>query len=194
MVEPVMPPMDRSDAELFEHWRRGDATAFAALVRRWQQPMARFLAHLLGPTDLVQDLCQEVFLRVYHAQSRYREAGTFSTWLYRIALNVARDAGRRRKHQPVPLANGDLAEHAPSPEAVCVRRELAQLVARAVAELPEPLRLVLVLRHYQDMNFEDIARLTATPASTLKSRFAAALARLRDRLHQLGCDQEDLPP
>jgi RNA polymerase sigma-70 factor (ECF subfamily) len=194
MVEPVMPPMDRSDAELIEHWRRGEPDAFAALVRRWQQPVARFLAHLAGQSDVVPDLCQEVFLRVYHARHRYREEGTFATWLYRIALNVARDAGRRRKHQPLPLANGDLAAHAPSAESVCARRELTQLVARAVAELPEPLRLVLVLRHYQDMNFEDIARLTATPASTLKSRFAAALARLRDRLHQLGCDQEDLPP
>jgi RNA polymerase sigma-70 factor (ECF subfamily) len=186
--------MDRSDTELIEHWRQGDPAAFAALVRRWQQPMARFLTHLLGPTELVQDLCQEVFLRVYHARSRYRESGTFSTWLHRIALNVARDAGRRRKRDPLPLANGDLPSHAPSPETVCIRRELAELVARAVAELPEPLRLVLVLRHYQEMSFEDIARLKATPASTLKSRFAAALVRLRDRLHQCGCNHEDLPP
>src|SRR5262249_6417639 len=161
--------------ELVERWQRGEATAFAGLVRRWQQPVARFLTHLVGQAELVQDLCQEVFLRVYHARPQYRESGAFSTWLYRIALNVARDAGRRRRREPAPLSTGDVVAPAPSPAAVCEQRELAGLVARAVAELPEPLRLVLVLRHYQDLSFEEIARLTATPPSTLKSRFAAAL-------------------
>jgi RNA polymerase sigma-70 factor (ECF subfamily) len=186
--------MDRSDAELIEHWQRGEATAFAALVHRWQQPVARFLAHLLGPSGPVQDLCQEVFLRVYNARPNYRESGTFATWLYRIALNVARDAGRRRRREPLPLTNGDLKGHAPAPDAVCEQRELTRIVSRAVAELPESLRLVLVLRHYEGMSFEDIARLTATPASTLKSRFGAALARLRQRLPQLGYAPEDHHP
>ena len=71
------------------------------------------------------------------------------------------------------------------------QQELAGLVARAVAELPEPLRLVLVLRHYESLSFEEIARLTETPASTLKSRFAVALQRLRERLHYLDFDHED---
>jgi RNA polymerase sigma-70 factor (ECF subfamily) len=184
--------MHGSDADLIVRWQQGDAAAFAALVRRWQQPVGRFLARLAGPSDLVDDLCQEVFLRVYEAAGRYRETGAFSTWLYRIALNVARDAGRRRRHQPVPLDGPDPAGAGPSPEAVCARQELARLVARAVAELPDPLREVLVLRHYEDLSFEEIARLTGTPASTLKSRFAAALQRLRHRLPQLGCQQEDL--
>jgi RNA polymerase sigma-70 factor (ECF subfamily) len=193
-VKPGDTPMDLHDAELIARWRRGDAAAFAGLVRRWQQPVARFLTHLVGRTELAQDLCQEVFLRVYNARPQYCESGAFSTWLYRIALNVARDAGRRRRHEPAPLGNGEVVGPAPSPAAVCEQRELAGLVARAVAELPEPLRLVLVLRHYEGLSFEQIARLTATPASTLKSRFAAALARLRDRLRPLGDDREDPHP
>jgi RNA polymerase sigma-70 factor (ECF subfamily) len=180
--------MDVSDAELIMHWQQGEQHAFATLVQRWEQPVARFLCHLLGRAEQVPDLCQEVFLRLYHALPRYREAGTFSTWLYRIALNVARDAGRRRRREPVPLANGDLAGPALTPAAACEQRELTGLVARAVADLPEPLRLVLVLRHYEEMRFEDIARLTGTPASTLKSRFTAALTRLRERLHHLSSD------
>jgi RNA polymerase sigma-70 factor (ECF subfamily) len=180
--------MDVNDADLIGQWQQGEAEAFTVLVRRWQQPVARFLTHLVGRAEQVPDLCQEVFLRLYHALPRYREAGTFSTWLYRIALNVARDAGRRRRREPVPLGNGEPAAHALSPAAACERRELARLVAREVAELPEPLRLVLVLRHYEQMPFEEIARLTGTPASTLKSRFTAALARLRNRLHHLNYD------
>jgi RNA polymerase sigma-70 factor (ECF subfamily) len=184
--------MHGSDADLIARWQQGDAAAFAALVRRWQQPVGRFLARLVGPTDQVHDLCQEVFLRVYESSGGYRETGAFSTWLYRIALNVARDAGRRRRREPGALDGADPVAAGPAPEAACARQELARLVARAVAELPEPLREVLVLRHYEDMSFEQIARLTGTPASTLKSRFAAALDRLRRRLPQLGCHQEDL--
>jgi RNA polymerase sigma-70 factor (ECF subfamily) len=186
--------MDDSDAVLVERWRRGDRTAFASLVRRWQQPMARFFTHLVGRAELVPDLCQEVFLRAYHAQALYRECGSFSGWLYRIALNVARDAARRRRREPAILENGELVADAPAPDAICERRELARLVAQAVAELPEPLRLVLVLRHYEDLNFEEIARLTGIPASTLKSRFGVALSRLRGRLQQLGCAPEDTYP
>jgi RNA polymerase sigma-70 factor (ECF subfamily) len=178
--------MGQHDAELIQRWRRGDVTAFEALVRRWQQPIARFLGHYLGRADLVPDLCQEVFLRLYHAGPRYQENGAFAAWLYRVALNVARDAGRRRRREPVPLDDQERAADMASAEAVCEQHELAQLIAQALAELPEPLRLVLVLRHYEGMNFEQIVRLTGTPASTLKSRFAAALRRLRERLQQLG--------
>jgi RNA polymerase sigma-70 factor (ECF subfamily) len=186
--------MDRGDAELIAQWQRGDTTAFAALVRRWQQPMARFLARLFGRPEPVADLCQEVFLRLYQAGPRYRETGAFSTWLYRIALNVARDAGRRRRREPHSLANGELLGHEPAPDAVCERRETSRIVSRAVAELPEPQRLALVLRHYEEMSFENIARLTGTPASTWKSRFAAALAQLRDRLHAVGRGHEEHHP
>jgi RNA polymerase sigma-70 factor (ECF subfamily) len=161
-------------------------------VRRWQQPVARFLARLVGRPDLAEDLCQEVFLRVYLAGPRYRATGAFSTWLYRIALNLARDAGRRRRHQPQPLADSEPAGNAIAAEVFCVQRELTEVIAHAVAELPPPLREALVLRHYEGMSFEEMARLLEVPASTLKSRFAAALGRLRVRLQQLGWNHEEI--
>src|SRR5206468_2985465 len=113
-------------------------------------------------------------------------------WLYRIALNVARDAARRRR--PVVAAAPDLADPSPDAGQVAVRREVSEAVARAVAELPEALRVVLVLRHDEGLSFEDIARLTGTPASTLKSRFATALQRLRVRLRELGLGPEEDTP
>jgi RNA polymerase sigma-70 factor (ECF subfamily) len=186
--------MSAHDAELIQRWQDGDIRAFEELVRQWQQPIARFLSRLVVPADTAGDLCQEVFLRLYQAGPRYRENGAFASWLYRIALNLARDARRRRKHQPWPLAAPQVPDRTPSAETVCQERELAQAVALALAELPEPLRVVLVLRHYEGMSFEDIARLTHTPASTLKSRFAAALARLRVRLHELGWGPEETAP
>jgi RNA polymerase sigma-70 factor (ECF subfamily) len=166
-------------------WRNGDAAAFETLVRRWQQPLARFLFHLVGRHDLLPDLCQEVFLRVYEHRTRYRETGAFAPWLYRIALNVGRDALRRRRKEPRRLGDEERAGAEPSPDANCERTESDRIIARTVAELPEPLRLVLVLRHYDEMSFEDIARLLGAPASTIKSRFSAALRRLRERLRPL---------
>ncbi len=90
----------QDDADLMRRWQQGDAGAFVDLTRRWQQPMARFLSRLVGQPDQVADLCQEVFLRFYLKGPRYRENGTFSTWLYQIALNAARDAGRRARRTP----------------------------------------------------------------------------------------------
>jgi RNA polymerase sigma-70 factor (ECF subfamily) len=185
--------MERDDANLMRRWQSGDAAAFEALVRRWEQPVARFLARLAYRPDRVADLCQEVFLRVYLAGPRYRETGAFSTWLYQIALNVARDAGRRRRHEPEPLSEQDAPAAPPLAEAICERHELAEQLDQLIGELPPPLREVLVLRHYEGLPFEHIGRVLGVPASTLKSRFALALARLRVRLRQRGWSPEETP-
>jgi RNA polymerase sigma-70 factor, ECF subfamily len=166
---------------LIQRWQTGDAAAFAALVRYWQQPMARFLARVTGSDAHVPDLCQEVFLRLHLARTRYRDTGQFSSWLYRIAVNVARDALRRtRPVQP-------LGSHEPESKALAAdlwheQHELAAAVREALAELPPAAREVLVLRHYEEMSFAEMARVLDVPESTLKSRFAAALRRLRERL------------
>ena len=185
--------MGQPDAELVRRWQGGDAVAFEALVRRWQEPVARFLTRLVGPHGPVADLCQDTFLRAYLAGPRYRDNGSFSTWLFQIALNAARDHGRRSARRPQPLPGSELPVPADA-EDQCQRRELAEAVARAVAELPPPLREVLALRHDRGMSFEEMGRLLHTPASTLKSRFAAALHRLRDRLHELGWSFEETAP
>jgi RNA polymerase sigma-70 factor (ECF subfamily) len=192
-MEPGENFMATDETELIRRWQGGDPSAFAALVRRWQQPMARFLSHLVQRPEVVADLCQEVFLRAYQAGPRYRENGRFSSWLYAIALNLARDAGRR-KRETKSLGEEELVGTAPSPASSCEQQELAGIVRKAVAELPEPLRVVLVLRHYEGMSFEEISRLLKAPASTIKSRFAAALGRLRERLKDLGRDAEESKP
>jgi RNA polymerase sigma-70 factor (ECF subfamily) len=185
--------MGQHDAELIQRWQGGDLIAFEELVRRWEQPIARFLARQLGRTDLAADLCQEVFLRVYRTGPKYRESGAFSSWLYRITLNLARDAARRRR-EPHLLSLDEPAAHELSTEKRCEQQELAECVAQALASLPPPLREVLVLRHYEGMNFEQIARLLGAPASTLKSRFAVALDRMRTYLEQQGWNHKESEP
>src|SRR2546422_624644 len=160
--------MAPDDADLMKRWQRGEASAFEALVHRWQEPVARFVARLVGPAGSVQDLCQEIFLRFYLAGSRYRENGAFASWLYQIALNVVRDAVRRRR-EPLPLPDPEALIEAGLLDSLVEQRELAQVLQQALAELPAPLREVLVLRHYENMGFEQMSRVLAVPASTLKS-------------------------
>ncbi|MFO0808763.1 MAG: sigma-70 family RNA polymerase sigma factor [Gemmataceae bacterium] len=179
--------MGDEDADRMGRWQSGDADAFAELVARWQRPIARFLARLVD-ADRVPDLTQDVFVRVLRAAPRYRPTARFSTWLFQIAVNVARDAGRRKRFEAAPLGDDTACDDDTE------QRDLASAVAAAVAELPQPLREVVALRHDQGMNFEDMARLLGTPASTLKSRFAVALGRLRVRLHAMGYSPEESAP
>jgi RNA polymerase sigma-70 factor (ECF subfamily) len=180
-------PGPTPDPDLIRRWQRGERSAFEGIVRLYQEPVGRFLARLTGSAELAADLTQELFLRVYRSAGRYRDDGRVATWLYQIAVNLARDAARRSARRPaVPF---DAEPPAPA-ECPCEDRERAELVAAALAGLPSPLREVVVLRHYEEMSFEAMAKLLGTPASTLKSRFAVALRQLQDRLANTGLAPE----
>jgi RNA polymerase sigma-70 factor (ECF subfamily) len=175
--------MSDADSEMVGRWSRGDEAAFADMVRRWEQPLARFLGRLTDANQ-VPDLLQETFLRVHRARLRYCENGHFSAWLFQIAVNVARDSGRRRP-SPESLDCEPVCD-AESAASLLERREESDALLRAVADLPMELREVLALRHDAGLSFEEMARRLNVPASTLKSRFAAALRRLRERLSDPG--------
>lgn len=183
--------MPHNDSELVECWQRGDPGAFEAIVRRWETPMGRFLSRMVGNAEDAKDLAQEVFLRVHQARENYRENGAFQVWLYRIALNAVRDAARRNRRTPNPIEDCDKEFQQDSPEAESQHKELTDAVERAIASLPDTLREVLVLRHYEEMSFAEMSRLLKTPESTLKSRFSLALLRVRDRLRERGFLFED---
>lgn len=176
------------DAGLIARWQRGDRAAFEQLVREWHPRVGRFLVRLTGCPELARDLSQEVFLRVYLAVGKYRDNGHFSTWLFQVALNQFRDAARKSARRPaVALPEAELPTEAPSFE----DRERIAVIAEALQELAPALREVVVLRHYEDLNFEAMARLLGTPASTLKSRFAVAMTQLRERLTARGLAPEE---
>jgi RNA polymerase sigma-70 factor (ECF subfamily) len=180
------------DSELIRNWQTGGHQAFAALVRRWQGPIGRFLYHLVRRKETVGDLSQEVFLRVFQARNRYRDNGNFSAWLYQIAVNVVRSDGRKKQQRGLLSLEGEqIKVSLPSPLGVCEQQEVCSAVSQAVDELPEPLRLVVVLRHYQELNFEEMSRILHIPASTLKSRFASALRHLRQSLASLERNTEE---
>ncbi len=169
------------DGERMRRWSAGDRSAFEEIVRAWERPVGRFLIRLTRNPELAGDLTQEVFLRVYLKGANYTHGGTFKTWLYQIALNLARDAARRqsrRNHQTLLPTVHPAVEAEPAFDV----RQQAEVVNAALAELPDPLREVVILRHYEDLNFEAMARLLGVPATTLKSRFAVAMKKLEELL------------
>ncbi|HWA99664.1 MAG TPA: sigma-70 family RNA polymerase sigma factor [Pirellulales bacterium] len=181
-----------TDQQLMELSQRGDAAAFAEIVTRWQAPVARLVAQLLGPRIDVEDLCQEVFVRVLRARDRYRPSHAFSTWMYRIALNVARDFRRRQARRPQTCtASQDLPAPAlPAIEALA-RNEEERAVAAALAALPDDLREILVLKHFGHLSAVDIGLVMNLPPSTVKSRLQAALKRLRGELLRRGLSHSE---
>lgn len=178
--------MSESDHELMRRIRRGDAAAFETLVCRWQRPVCRVLARYASRNGEVEDLSQEVFLGVYGARDRYGASGAFSTWLFRIVLNVARSAYRRRRREGQVLDPEQPVSSAATAHQAVERQERGRAVEEAVAALPPRLREVLVLKQFAELTFAEVAQVTGLPTSTVKSRARAALDRLRVELKRRG--------
>jgi RNA polymerase sigma-70 factor (ECF subfamily) len=183
-----------TDHDLMRRTAEGDGEAFAMLVRRWEGRVTRMLLPLVPCRNELEDVRQEVFVRVLTASGRYQACGEFSTWLFRIALNLARDQARRRKHRPQGLANDPCGDNGHAPPQEALRRELLETVSAALEALPSELREALALKHYAELSFAQMAEVLGEPASTLKSRVAAAHRRLRSELARRGVRDVEVEP
>jgi RNA polymerase sigma-70 factor (ECF subfamily) len=167
---------------------RDDAQAFARLVSRWEKPIQRLCLRMLRDEHRAEDMAQEVFSRLFARRRQYEVAGRFSTYLWRIALNICHDEIRRNlRRNEFPLEGGSEDFPAlvdrdctpePGPDARLVERERAAAVGEALGRLSEPYRVVVVLRHYEGLKFREIADILALPVGTVKSRMAEALNQL----------------
>jgi RNA polymerase sigma-70 factor, ECF subfamily len=172
--------------------RHDDVEAFAELVRRWERPIQGLGVRLTGDPWLGQDLAQDAFARLFARRKSYQPNGTFSTYLWRIAVNLCHDHWRRQKIRMVSW-DDDGAETAiwetlpspePGPDATAMQAETNESVRRALRCLPETHRLVVVLRHYENLKFREIAQVLGIPEGTVKSRMADALTQLQRLLQQ----------
>ena len=186
--------MGESDHELMRRIQGGDTNAFEQLAHRWERPVRRLLTQFAGQNGEVDDMSQEVFLQVYSARHRYRPRGEFSTWLYRIALNVARYTHRRRRRQWQSLADDHTVSPAESADQALGRQEIRQRLEEAMSALPARLREVLLLKQFSELTFAQISRVTGLPASTVRLRVRAALDRLRVELKRRGISEQELDP
>jgi RNA polymerase sigma-70 factor (ECF subfamily) len=174
-----------------------DPQAFARLVERWQKPIQRLCLRMLGDVHRAEDLTQEAFVRVFARRKDYEPVGRFSTFLWRIALNLCYDELRKinRRGESSLEDNADergelhfMADGA-APDLRLVEDERAETVRRALLQLPEPYRVVVVLRHYEGLKFREIGEVLDIPEGTVKSRMVEALNQLSRALKPLMSDE-----
>ena len=187
--------MPTTDDQLVALAAGGDTDAFNQLVVRWERPIYALAYRVLGQEDDARDVCQEAFLRAFRAIRGFKGQAKFSSWLYRIALNLCRDWIRRERRvtmvAPPADAETDPLEGLADPdsfaaEEAVVRRELGRAVGRVMAGLPQEQRTAIVLKEYHGLTFQEIADLQGCPLSTVKTRVYQGLAALRGRLERGG--------
>ncbi len=184
----------QTDTELVALATGGDTESFNQLILRWERPIFALAYRVIGREEDARDVCQETFLRAYRALPGFKGDAQFSSWIYRIALNLCRDWMRKQRRTPVMQAPegvdiSDLAaEHGPveSIEDLVGRRRLTASVEKAMRLLPEEQRTTIVLKEYHGMTFQEIAELQGCPLSTVKTRLYQGLSVLRRHLERSG--------
>ena len=188
--------MASTDEELVARSMGGDLDSFNQLVLRWERPIYALAYRVIGREEDARDVCQETFLRAFRALGGFKGQAKFSSWLYRITLNLCRDWIRRERRQPlaqtpegvdlVELAGE--AEDTESIEELVARKEIGAAVAKAMALLPEEQRTAIVLKEYHGLTFQEIADMLDCPLSTVKTRLYQGLTVLRKQLELAGVE------
>lgn len=174
-----------ADAALMARVKQGDREAFGTLVDRYKDQIVNYLARLTGSTDRAHDLAQETFLRLYRTAGRYEERGQLPALIYRIATNLVRSEERRARR--VRFFSFDFNSHdrrdaRPGPQAGLLRDEATERVSEALAALPLPFRVPLVLHEIEGWSVPEIAASIEVPEGTVKSRISRAKDKLRETL------------
>lgn len=183
------------DQELVERVQSGDKSAFDVLVGKYQHKIVSLITRYVSDHAEAMDVAQEAFIKAYRAIGRFRGDSAFYTWLYRIAINTAKNhlvAQSRRPPQTDVDAqdaeqfqvNSRLKEQ-DSPEHNALRAEIEQTIHQAIADLPEDLRVAITLREFDGMSYEDIAKTMDCPIGTVRSRIFRAREAIDARLRPL---------
>ena len=183
-----------TDGELIETAISGREDSFEELVRRYQRPITNYVYRMLSDYDAALDVTQEVFIKVYNSLARYSSDYKFSTWLYRIAHNAAIDYMRRNSvsQQSIETENADgsyqlqIESPRPNPEQERERSEWRTEIETVVKCLPTVYRELIMLRHAQDLSYDEIAEIMGLPMGTVKSSLHRARKELAGHLENLG--------
>lgn len=184
------------DAELVARVQNGDKQAFDLLVLKYQRKIMRLLSRMIRDPAETEDVAQEAFIKAYRALPQFRGDSAFYTWLYRIAINTARNWLATNKRRPQSYSSFEseegetfdetenLTDHS-TPESELASREIAQTVNKAIEDLPEELRSAIVMREIDGMTYEDIAQSMNCPIGTVRSRIFRAREAIATRLRPI---------
>jgi RNA polymerase sigma-70 factor (ECF subfamily) len=181
---------DTEDVRLMALVGRGDTAALEELIERHQALVAGTIARMLGSNSDVEDIAQQVFIRVWKSAGRYVARAKFTTWLLKITRNlVFNELRRSKRHAQVSLQSEEGAQEIPvedeatlTPDASLLETELKQAIESAIAQLPESQRMALILRRYEEMNYEQIGEILDLSVPAVKSVLFRARTELRERL------------
>ena len=190
--------MARTDVQLMLDVQAGDEESFELLLRKYRTPVVNFLYRMVRDSAAAEDLAQEVFLRVYRARERYAPSAKFTTWMFRIATNLALNALRDNQYrkaeisldQPVETNEGeqpplDVPDRQPTAEQQLIARTRTEMIRQAVCVLPEKQRAAVLLHKYQELDYGEIAKILGCSESALKSLLFRAYETLRVQLEPL---------
>ncbi len=186
----------RDDSAIIERCKEGDITAFDELVGRYEKQVYNFAYRMTGNYDDASDIASEAFIKVYNAIDTFRGEANFSTWLFRIVTNLYLDERKRSKaHLNVPLdeyidleessVTRQIEDPSPGPQELLEAGERAEVLARAIYDLPDYQRVMVLLFHTQGKSYEEIAEITELPIGTVKSRLNRARLALREKLEPI---------
>jgi RNA polymerase sigma-70 factor, ECF subfamily len=196
--------MVRTDVQLMLDVKAGDEQSFELLLQRFRSPLVNFLYRMVRNREQAEDLAQEVFLRVYRARGDYVPSAKFTTWLFRIATNLALNSMRDTRHQRAEISLDapvtvdaeegdekpmDVAEKHPNIEQYLVEESRRKMIRRAIDKLPEKQRAAVLLHKYQDLDYGEIAKVLECSESALKSLLFRAYEALRVELAPLVAQQ-----
>jgi len=180
------------DKELIERAMRGDERAYRDLLERYQRPVYNICLRMVRNEQEAQDLAQDAFVKVFGMLDRYNPSYAFSNWLFKITSNLCIDSMRKRRVDTVPMDQPISSEkgeyerqyESPSddPEEVMVKGQKMRMLAKAIDQLPEHYRIMIVLRHQEDLSYEEIAEALEVPLGTVKARIHRAREMLKSRL------------
>jgi RNA polymerase sigma-70 factor, ECF subfamily len=188
--------MVRTDVQLMLDVKAGDEASFDFLLRKYRSPLVNFLFRMVRDQATAEDLAQEVFLRVYRARHKYNPSAKFTTWLFRIATNLALNSIRDRRYQKLESSIDAPAEDEDSAprelpgremriDEHMIERDRAQFIQRAIASLPEKQRVAVLLHKYEEMDYGEIAGILECSEGALKSSLFRAYETLRVQLAPL---------
>jgi len=186
--------MKRTDEELVALATAGDPESFNQLVGRWEHRIFALAYRVIGREDDAKDVCQETFLRAFRGIKKFEGKAKFSSWLYRIALNLCRDWLRRDRRSAVivSLENEEQADaclfddKSENAERHVVRRDMQRVLGQAMSLLTEDQRATIVLKEFHGLTFQAIADLQGCPLSTVKTRLYQGLSIMRRKLEKEG--------
>ena len=184
-----------SDRELVERVQRGERKAFDLLVLKYQHRIAKLIARYVRDPSEVLDVAQEAFIKAYRAIPRFRGDSAFYTWMYRIAINTAKNhlaaQARRPRDSGVDVTDAEQFDSATdlrdtaTPEGLALTEEIQQTVVAAIEALPEDLKVAISLRELEGLSYEDIAQVMECPIGTVRSRIFRAREAISARLEPL---------